>query len=299
MSRPRPWPITLLGAWIRLEERWYRNFPLPRGGAALRHLERLFIRCGIIHPTRVEVAPGVSLLLDPTDFIGRSLLKNFDWEPDVWAAVESALPEHGVFVDVGANIGYASLMAAQRVGPRGRVIAVEPNPRVLPRLRENIAASGVTNVTVLPFASADVEASLTFFDGTDGGNSGTSSLSADNAGPGRRALVVQARRLDDMLAELDLSRLDVLKIDVEGAEPLVLKGAQATLRRFRPRLVIEVIPWVLVGMGSSADELEQWLRQHGYDRSRLIDPHNREYWSSLSDRVHPAAAADTDPGPPG
>jgi hypothetical protein len=113
-------------------------------------------------------------------------------------------------------------------------------------------------------------------------------MSADNAGPGGRAITVQARRLDDIVADLGLTRLDVLKIDVEGAELVVLRGSEETLRRFHPKLVLEVIPRLLASMGSSPDELERWLGAHGYDRSRVIDHENREYWSSLSAPTHPA-----------
>ena len=285
-----PWRLAALRAWIRFEAWWYRAWPLPRGGAIPRRVERLLVNTGIIGPVRVEVEPGVNLLLDPTDFIARSLLLSdrTRWEPDVWNAIGSGLQPGAVFIDVGANIGYDSLKAARLVGGAGRVVACEPNPPVLALLQQNVAASQAANVTVLPVACADRETTLAFFDATDGGNSGRSSMSADNAGPGGRAITVQARRLDDIVADLGLTRLDVLKIDVEGAELVVLRGSEATLRRFQPKLVLEVIPRLLASMGSSPDELERWLGEHGYDRSRVIDHENREYWSSLSGPTHPA-----------
>jgi FkbM family methyltransferase len=141
------------------------------------------------------------------------------WEADLMKLLQATLRPGGVFVDVGANVGFHTVLAAQLVGPTGRVVAVEPAPWTLELLRANVWRSGV-GVTVLPVAASDAP--------------GRARLEVD---PGHRSgarvvdeggVEVEAARLDDLLPNL---AVDVLKVDVEGAEPLVLRGARALLNR--------------------------------------------------------------------
>ena len=175
-----------------------------------------------LRPARVEVEPGISLLLDPLDL------------PELWQSMSEVLSPGAVFLDVGAHIGYDTLKAGVRVGPSGKVISFEPSPRTLMQLNANVSASHATNVIVEPVACTDQESPL--YDSTPEGNSGASSLSlanADEAGRGSLpSYEVRGRLIDDVVQELGLTRVDVMKIDVEGAEFLVLNGAKNTLRRF-------------------------------------------------------------------
>jgi FkbM family methyltransferase len=132
----------------------------------------------------------------------------------------ASLRPGGVFVDVGANVGFHTVAAARLVGGAGHVYAVEPQPWALDLLRANVWRHGLANVSVLPYAASDA--------------SGTLRLSVE---PGHRSgariaeagdLEVDAARLDDLLPDVVV---DVLKVDVEGAEPLVLRGARAILSR--------------------------------------------------------------------
>src|ERR1019366_5324298 len=79
-------------------------------------------KTSVLKPVRVEVERGVSLLLDPGDFIGRELLTLGDWQPEVWQSISEGLSPGAVFLDVGAHIGYDSLLASVRVGESGKVI---------------------------------------------------------------------------------------------------------------------------------------------------------------------------------
>jgi hypothetical protein len=115
------------------------------------------------------------------------------------------------------------------------------------------------------------------FDSRRTGNSGSSSLSSANAGDSGTPYTVHGRRLDDVVRELGLQRIDVLKADVEGAEVLVLSGARDVLTRFRPTLILEVVPGQLENMGTSVQALEGLLASVGYRRSRWVDYKNKEY----------------------
>jgi FkbM family methyltransferase len=140
------------------------------------------------------------------------------WEADVMKLLGRALPPGGVFVDVGANVGFHTVLAAQLVGPAGKVFAVEPAPWTLELLRANVWRHGV-DVTVIDAAASDAP--------------GTVGLALD---PAKRStahlaesgLEVRAAPLDELVPDVVV---DVLKVDVEGAEPLVLRGARGLLER--------------------------------------------------------------------
>ena len=271
--------VLTVRSYVRLDRAWSRSFPLDAGKGLVHGLNPLLSRVGLLRPVRVEVEPRVSLLLDPNEDVSRTILISLGgrWEPEVWDAIATGLPDGAVFLDVGAHIGYDSLKASVQVGPEGRVVAFEPNPNTLTLLRANIAASGADNVIVQPIACTDAETTLTLFDSTPGGNSGSSSLSQENAGPATRTYTVRGRPIDDVIAELGLKRVDVLKADVEGAELLVLRGAAQTLRRYHPKLVLEAVPRQLANMNTSVEELEAFIKSVGYTTMRQVDYKNREW----------------------
>jgi len=286
-------PVALVGAlqlmewgrvftvrsYVRAERLWSREFPIVSAKGLLRRLDPALVRVGLLRPVRVEVEPGITLTLNPEDAISRTILVNRagQWEPEIWGAISSGLSQGAVFFDVGAHIGYDTLKASILVGDTGRVVAFEPNPHTLLQLKSNIEASAAQNVIVEPIACTDTDTTLTLFDSTLGGNSGSSSLSRENAGRITRSYAVRGRPIDSVVTELGLQRLDVMKADVEGAELAVLRGATHTLERFHPKLILEVVQRQLANMGTSVDELEAFVRSLGYHNSRQIDRNNREY----------------------
>jgi FkbM family methyltransferase len=143
------------------------------------------------------------------------------WEADVVRLLEATLRPGGTFVDVGANVGFHSVVAALLVGPSGRVVAVEPEPESAAILRANLWRHRCGNALVHEVAASD-RAGTVHLSPDPEGRSG-SSLSASG-------IEAKAVRLDDVLAD---ARIGVLKVDVEGAEPLVLRGAEETIRRSR------------------------------------------------------------------
>lgn len=271
--------VMTVRSYVRAERLWARDLPIRPVKGAVRAIEPLLARLGLLRPVRVEVEPGVSLLLDPRDEIARTILisRSGRWEPEVWQSIRSGLGDGAVFFDVGAHIGYDSLKAAIVVGQSGRVVAFEPNPITVAQLTSNVEASRATNVDIQPIACTDREGTLTLFDSTPGGNSGSTSLSSDNAGPLSRSYTVRGRPIDDVVRELGLHRVDVLKADVEGAELIVLRGASDTIRRFHPKLILEVVPRQLANMGTSVEELESFVWSLGYKTSKVVDYKNKEY----------------------
>ena len=234
-----------------------------------------------LQPVRVEVERGVNLLLDPGDLVARRILIGGDWQPEVWQSISAGLSAGAVFLDVGAHIGYDTLKASVRVGEGGKVIAFEPNPRTLEQLRANIAASHAANVIVEPIACTDSEQMLTLYDSTSEGNSGASSLSLANADETARgglpSYAIRGRPIDHVAAELGLQRVDVIKVDVEGAEYLVLRGLRETLRRFHPKVVMEVVPAQLANMKATVEDVVSLMNELGYGPHKQVDDTDWEW----------------------
>jgi FkbM family methyltransferase len=192
-------------------------------------------------------------------------------EPEQSAAMAAALAPGHVFFDVGANVGYYTLLAADRVGARGRVVAFEPAVRNLAFLHRHLELNRARNVVVLPFACAG-EAGYGFFEGGDtvatghlvrgGGGSGDAGATAAGGEAPPSAAPVHLVTLDGMVRLLGL-RPDVVKIDVEGAEHEVLRGAAETLRTCRPRIFLSIHSDRL------RTECLSLLRDHGYDAAPL------------------------------
>lgn len=162
-------------------------------------------------------------------------------------------------IDVGANIGYNTIHAARRVGPQGRVVALEPTPDTLAVLRRNIAASGLANVVIEPVAAGSVAGTREFF--VRGRESAVNSLFPDS----RYARVTSVLRVPVMpLDELVDGAADVVKIDVEGAEIEVLEGMSRILRTPATAVIVEWDPQLQQLAGHSADALPRWLLERGW-----------------------------------
>lgn len=165
---------------------------------------------------------------DPTSRGKVLRILNGTYEPEQTALFEQRIRPGHTVLDVGANIGYYTLLASVLAGPTGRVHAFEPEPRNAGFLRRHVEINRLRNVTVQQAAVSD-RAGMARFD--FGSGSGTGHLA--DAG----ALEVRTVRLDDYCAEHGLVP-SAVKIDVEGAEMSVLHGARGTLERHRPVLFL-------------------------------------------------------------
>jgi len=161
------------------------------------------------------------------------------WQPHTQVALKAMLREEAIFYDVGANVGYFAVIAARLVGLNGKIVCFEPLAINYRHILHNAALNGFTNIQLIETALGNIDAEASFW------------LSAQptwgklvSAGKVPDKLIgetrVMVRRLDRVIAEAGLPPPQVIKIDVEGAEVDVLAGAIETLRRYRPRLLIEL-----------------------------------------------------------
>ena len=193
----------------------------------------------------VTTCEGFRMHVDPGDYaVGHTIARTGSYEPEVSAALREVLGPGGTFVDVGANIGWFSMLGASLVGPSGRVIAVEPNPinvGLAPRQCQGQRLRQHRRADRSPRCAARMPSPSRQTAATGGSPRSTVRQSSRSTA----SFVVAARPLDDVLSDAGVTRVDAIKIDVEGAEPLVLKGAGSTITRHRPVLISEFYPLAL------------------------------------------------------
>ena len=193
-----------------------------------------------------EPRPGLRLWVDLGDYgVSRPCMANA-YEPLETAFVENHLRPGMWFVDIGANIGWFSLLAARRVGPTGCVIAVEPRPDSVARLAMSAAENGLTCIVAHQVAAGAAPGRMKVGALIAGHNTGgtwllTTESLLKQTSVGHQLFDVDVRRLDDMA----IDRCDLMKLDIEGAEYLMLQGALATIERCRPVILSEVNAEVL------------------------------------------------------
>jgi FkbM family methyltransferase len=185
------------------------------------------------------------------------------YEPQETLLLPALLRPGDTCVDVGAHWGYFSLLAAARVGSTGRVVAVEADPRVFATLERTLALNPELRVEAL-WAAAAAERGTLVLNGFDeqGDNWGISSLATPQGG---ERFEVCAEPLDAILDRYALSEVRLLKMDIEGAEALALKGAEQSFRERRIRTVLlELHPLQIAALGTSVENLLARLRGFGY-----------------------------------
>jgi FkbM family methyltransferase len=163
---------------------------------------------------------GIKMRLDPRRNITekRLLLSPSRFELEEREILQARLKAGDQFVDVGANVGAYSLWVAAIIGPSGKGIAIEPQPRVLARLRANVALNTDFNIMIFPCGAGPAAATLGLSIGST--NEGGASLATGEGGSER--VEVAVRPLLDMVREAGLTRIDALKIDIEGFEDQAL-----------------------------------------------------------------------------
>ena len=210
-------------------------------------------------PKQVEIH-GATVVLNPTDPVVSGALRFGVYEKAETLFFQSACRDGMTFLDVGANLGYYTALAARAVGPNGRVLAVEPDPDSFAYLEQTIAANAVGNVEAFPVAASDAPAMLPLYSSTD--NRGDNRLYASDEE--RPQVEIEARPLDALLREKKIETVDLIKIDVQGYEPKVIAGLRETIIA-SPNLTLltEFWPQGMTEAGGDANEFLKTLRELG------------------------------------
>jgi FkbM family methyltransferase len=207
---------------------------------------------------------GIQFELDLLDHTQRHI--NFrDFDPLETRFLKKAVKPGWVAVDVGANIGYYSLLFSKLVGPMGKVYAFEPSSVIWEKLSRTIALNSPTNLHALKLALSDSSGKVSLVTGPLG-NLGKTHLGSMGT---QCSDFVDQVTLDSFAEQNALSRLDVMKVDIEGCEERLLVGGTKTIQRFKPVLLIELNPAALKSFGTTADNLIARLHGFGYRLFRL------------------------------
>jgi FkbM family methyltransferase len=215
-------------------------------------------------PLEIEWYNGLRFNLYLGNDLSRQLFIGGCLEPNEFSFLDGLIRTGMFFVDAGANDGIYTLFAARRVGAEGRVLAFEPSSREFSRLKQNLALNGLANVSAFPVAlaeqSGEADLAVAGYEHEGMNTLGAFIYDVELA----RTEHVKVRSLEEMVGEVGLKRVDVIKLDVEGAESRVLRGATETLRTFRPVLLFEVSEHALQQQGGSREALLHWIRSFDY-----------------------------------
>jgi len=252
---------------LPLPRAYVRYFPLQTG--------KLFLFSRVIqhylgkrsYPSVVKTCTGARMECKLPDLLQSRVYFFGVWEPQITSFMRQRLSPGDTFIDVGANVGYYTLLAASIVGDNGKVCAIEASPSIFKRLQYNVSLNPFHNIELLNVAASDRIGVLKIFLGPQNNIclTTTDACEAERRGNQLEAQV-RARPLHAIVKEKTLLRVRLIKIDVEGAELSVIRGIARLLPSFSDRTewVLEVNPQALRSQGSCADELLKCFRDAGY-----------------------------------
>lgn len=223
-------------------------------------------------------AHEVKLALDRAQMSQRIMLDTLAnhvmYEPDTSTLLTSVLRDGDTFVDVGTHVGFFSSLAASLVGNEGRVVSFEPEARNFGQLADHVALNGFSNVDRVNAAVGAEEGQAEFWVNADNdgghalwnvGKHGYNQLSRQR----ENRQVVPVTTLDLHFAKSGARTPKLIKIDAEGCELSVLKGAKALLSRAVPYVICEINHFALEQMGTNEAELRNYMAAHGYQTNAL------------------------------
>jgi FkbM family methyltransferase len=258
------------------------------GGRFFGLYRRVWLVLGRYQQARTRF--GAVVECDLRDLVPSYIFHFGHWEPNISYWMARRLCPGDLFVDIGANVGYYSLLASSVVGESGGVVAIEASPSIYMKLNRSIEANQCKNVRVVNVAVSNRPGHVTIYSGPPENRSATSTLQ-DWRGGKPEAKVV-ALPLDQILTEGELQRVRLIKIDVEGAEPAILRQIAETIQRYPRGIEIlvectlkdnsqewDVIFAVLFSAGFSAYAIENEYSTAWYLRWRF--PSDLQPLSSL------------------
>ena len=285
----------LLGRYPNREE-WRGH--AARAGEALHGVVDSYLdsrECALRFPPRLQSGevllteyPDFRIYSDADDASVGALVRGGAYEAEVSALFRKILAPGMSVLDLGANIGFFSLQSAALVGPAGAVFAVEPNARNTRLLEASRRENGFGNITVLQVAAGSAHGLLVL---NTSYSNGTTGALPDGAAAVLGSDTVPAIRIDALLPPD--RRIDLIKIDVEGAEYTALLGCEATIRRHRPVIISEFSPGLMPGIsGVQGTDYLAWLGGLGYTLSVISPGGTYDADSAEIMRAHAASGSD-------
>ena len=209
----------------------------------------------------VEEIFGYRVELDLSDWVQRNIFLGSFYKDDK-RIIEKILKQGMTFVDIGANIGYFSLLASSLVGDKGLVIAFEPNFKTYSNFKKTIENNSIKNIKLYDCALGDWVGNALLYPNHEDKNNATATLV--NVGQ-KEGYEIKVNTLDNIIEKLDLKKIDYLKIDVDGYEPNVLKGASNALKsKIIKNIQLEFGCYLLKANNYSSKQLYKTILGYGY-----------------------------------
>jgi FkbM family methyltransferase len=217
---------------------------------------------------------GINWRLDLRQGIDFSIYLLGSFEPGTVRRYKRMLHKNDVVIDIGANIGAHTLHFAQAVEPGGRVVAIEPTRYAFSRLVENLSLNPglvprVTAIQAMLVSDSSQTLAPELFASwplTEGNN-----VHPLHQGVAHSTAGAKAKTLDQIVSECGLDKINLIKLDVDGYELEVLRGAADSLARFRPTIILECAPYTLEERGDDPSELGAIFAKYGYRITDMTD----------------------------
>lgn len=259
----------------RLLRAYVRYFPSPLGKQAL--WTRVIDPYLAWQPHRFVASTvfGSRMGGDTRDILQQYVYYFGIWEPDLTDWISRRIRSGDTFVDVGANVGYYTLLASALVGPSGSVVAIEPSPRLFGALRESVARNRLQNVRSVNLAVLDRSTTVPLFRGTEH-HSGLTTTREE------RGLEfecrVEAAPLPAILSPEEVRGARLVKVDVEGAEWSVVSGMEPILASGRDDLevIVEIDAELLAHQGRRPQDIVALFGDHGFHAYQLRNDYSPE-----------------------
>jgi FkbM family methyltransferase len=202
-----------------------------------------------------------------------------DYEPALFRFLKQNLKAGDTYWDCGAHFGLFSIVASRLVGPNGLVLAFEPTPSVREVLAKVVSMNEVCNVIVRPEALSDRTGETVFYvTGSETSNANSLIKQARHS----RGITIHTSTIDDIASKLSV-RADLMKIDVEGAEFALLKGARGVIEAYKPILFLSLHPTAIADSGATLGEVFDLLEEFRYRVIWRGQPVNRRSFSKQTD----------------
>lgn len=256
-------PLVAARAAFRLYPGWQLGSGEWDSRLPLRFRRKLWERMKA--PSKIQWLDGLCVHMYPGNEISRSIFVTGYYEPNEFYALDKILRQGMTFIDAGANIGLYTLFASKKVGEQGIVVAIEPSGREFHRLKMNVEMNALSNVRLLQVAVSNCprRASLLVAAEEHSGHNTLGNFGYESVVPQSEEWV-RVERLDDIAKQESLGRIDVIKMDIEGAELFALQGAAETLAQFHPIVLLELSDKTLEHQGCKSEQIWEFLTKGGY-----------------------------------
>jgi FkbM family methyltransferase len=213
-----------------------RHYPLFSGAGTLANSKLVSVIAGTSRESVWCPTNGGEILAPLDDYVGRAAFYCGDLDPKVTWVCKALVQPGDTVCDVGANIGLVTLLLSRLVGQQGQVLAFEPNPACFNALAAAIERNQRANICAVQTALGAHTDELDLL--VPPGNAGAATLRHNTNSRIGKTIRVPVRTLDDTVAENNIQRIQFLKLDVEGFESNVFKGAERMLRQIRPEAIL-------------------------------------------------------------